>query len=257
MRHVLLGLGSIGKRHYNNLRLLAPEDEILTVDPQNSQADLRWPTNVEWRRDDVVYICTPTKNHLMDVGLLIYHQVRAIFVEKPLYEKGATVPHTNIPIVCGYNYRFYSDYQSLYEQGGDIALMNVIGIENIQKKYGYTALETMLSHYLDLGLWLFGVPELVQIVDRGWCATASLNFKDSAQMNVFSQIDGHYHRAQAEVVHSSGECIKINLGDKTELDAMYVKEMVAWLNFLETGERGQLCFLEEALRVQLLMAEAK
>ena len=181
--------------------------------------------------------------------------------EKPLapknFDLAGVSSHPNRDKLCvAYQYRFYSEYQSLYNRGGDISLMNVIGIENMTDKYGATALETMLSHYLDLGLWLFGVPKLVQVVDRGWCATASLSFP-AAHLNVYSQIDGNYRRAQAEVVFHSGGYDHFGLVDKSELDAMYVKQMIAWLNFLETGERGQLCFLEDALKVQRLMAEAK
>ena len=257
MKHLILGFGSIGKRHYRNLKILThPEDEIVTVDPDpNSGADYRkWNSLLAgW----VVYICTPTDNHISILFDAVGEGARAVFVEKPLGLKGEQFGTLKeIPIVCGYNYRFHSEYQSLYNRGGDISLMNVIGVENMTEKYGHTALETMLSHYLDLGLWLFGVPKSVQVVNRGWCATASLNFP-TAHLNIYSQIDGNYRRAQAEVVFHSGGYDHFGLIDKSELDAMYVKQMIAWLNFLETGERGQLCFLEDALKVQRLMAEAK
>lgn len=256
MKHLILGLGSIGRRHYANLKRLLPAgDELVTVDPDPSAgAD---STNIDKGelRDNVLYICSPTKWHASHIGVGIARGARAIFVEKPLYSKGlADEFKTSVPIVCAYNYRFHSEYQRLKQHASEVALMSVVGIENAASKYGNTALETMLSHYLDLGLWLFGKLDEVQIVDCGWYAHCAMNF-EGTQFNVYSQIDGDHHRAECQVVFDSGRVEKFDLGRDT--DAMYIKEMVAWLNFLEMGERGDLCFYEDALKVQRLMQEAR
>jgi len=256
MRHIILGAnGSIGKRHTANLRVLAKGDEIVLVDLVG-EADYRHVTEVKWQPDDVAYICTPTKFHWEHLNLAMYHHVRGVFVEKPLFSKDETLTlETDVPIVCGYNYRWHFEYESLLQHLDKIIQLDVIGAENISKQYGDTALETMLSHYLDLALYLFGEPHWTKIVDEGWRASANLKF-DLAQVNVLSVIDAMGRNAKAIVTYLSGQIQNLDLTHRTWLDQMYVSEMATWLNFLETGEGGQLCFYEDAMKVQRLMQEA-
>ena len=133
--------------------------------------------------------------------------------------------------------------------------MNVIGIENMADRYGNTALETMLSHYLDLSVWLFGEPQRISIIDRGYQALANLTFS-KMQVNIISVIDSITRNVNVSLLHRCGQIQSRDLTRQSWLDQMYVNEMAAWLNFLETGERNRLCFYEDAMRVQQLMQEA-
>src|SRR3990172_12884901 len=83
MRHVIIGLGSMGQRHLSILRKLRPEDKFVTVDV-NGTANY---TIIESGliEGSIVYICTPTRQHYFHLNYFLGYSPRAIFVEKPLF----------------------------------------------------------------------------------------------------------------------------------------------------------------------------
>src|SRR3990170_292537 len=91
MKHIIVGLGSIGQRHLANLKMLRPDDKFITVDT-NGKADydglspdygLDIPIY-----DSIVYICSPAQRHYTHLFLALVRGARAIFVEKPLFGEG-------------------------------------------------------------------------------------------------------------------------------------------------------------------------
>ena len=93
MRGVILGhKGSIGKRHWNNIKKLYPKIELVGIDECCDcckDANVRYQLNegVVWLRKkqfDFGIVCTPTSEHLKHCIMLAEREI-PFFCEKPLY----------------------------------------------------------------------------------------------------------------------------------------------------------------------------
>jgi predicted dehydrogenase len=101
MRIVIIGLGSIGKRHYDNLKSL--KHEVFTSDIGDK---LRFDV-------ECAFICSPTQNHVEHAIEYIRHGI-PVFIEKPLtYCLGElerineVVKKYKVPTMVGCNNRFH------------------------------------------------------------------------------------------------------------------------------------------------------
>ena len=268
MKHLFLGNGSIGKRHQVNLLSLRPDADILAVDPVvpahfetiydavNSLGDFS---------DCVAYICSPFEYHWHQYHTLISHGAKAIFCEKPFYSVGDPDRHhaepPDIPFACGYNHRYHPLFRKLYSLREHLYFFHLYGTENISAKYGDTALETMLSHSLDLGLWLFGSYEKYSLIDVGVQAyfrgVHRYSPKEAHIAAVSMQADmlSMYRVATCSIGYANPETEKLerHLYGIEKNDQMYLDEMKAWLHYVETGDAGDLCTFQQALKVQEIM----
>lgn len=88
---LITGLGSIGKRHLNNLIGLGHENIILVARSGNiDEAFSRFPlyTNLQQALSENkvshAFICTPTAHHVSDLEILLAHNIPNIYLEKPI-----------------------------------------------------------------------------------------------------------------------------------------------------------------------------
>ncbi|MBI1984657.1 MAG: Gfo/Idh/MocA family oxidoreductase [Candidatus Wildermuthbacteria bacterium] len=78
MKILLIGFGSIGQRHYENLRKLGYKD-IAVYDPNNA----RFKEHQDFKRFEAVFVCNPTHMHAA-TALKAARAGCNLFIEKPL-----------------------------------------------------------------------------------------------------------------------------------------------------------------------------
>jgi predicted dehydrogenase len=181
---LLLGYGSIGKRHAKNLIELGIRPYILTKYPDNLNApffkDINEIKNV---KIDYCIISSPTARHLDDFKkcLLIPNIPNKMLIEKPLecsYSKGEEIKNiaeeSGLSTFVAYNLRFLKIFDVISkfvkEQKNMIRIVEVIAGQDLKewrpfKDYtqSYSAYRAQgggvdldLSHEIDYTLWLFG-----------------------------------------------------------------------------------------------------
>lgn len=161
--------GKMGKRH-------AQIYDKLNVDWIGCDADKKYITYEEMLDDcniDIVDICTPTSMHY-DMVMKALDAEKHVFCEKPLTPivtevKDIVALSELVEKSCmvGYLYRFHPVYQILkqYNDGelfGDVYYVFMrLGVKGADKMWKYNdrcggAGYEMVSHLLDLTLWIFG-----------------------------------------------------------------------------------------------------
>lgn len=250
MRHIILGFGSIGKRHYNNLMRLLPDgDDITTVDPdpESGAAFQVLPFSV---KDCAVYICTPINSHFSNMVFAMTEGVAGIFVEKPMVDKYTQIDaNSDIPIACGYNYRYHPVFQDIKRFGDHLRYLCLYASDKLDDRYGFTALETMASHSIDAALWCIGPAVSWSVKDTGHRAAIQIVHENDCVTQIYADITSDPRDAEVRFstnIHSGRFGID-------RYDPMYYEEMKAWLNYLKTGDAGNLCTFEQAMGVQEIM----
>lgn len=195
MRVLIVGLGSIGRRHLSNLRIIQPAAHIV-VWHQHTKAKVVAESSVEEvyslkdalvAKPDVALITNPAPLHI-ETGLSLAQQNIHLFIEKPL---SSTMEGVNelinmcrrrsLTLMVGYNLRFYQPLKMMRQAlidgqiGRPLALRAEVGQylpdwrpdqdyrESVSAKHalgGGAILE--LSHELDYVRWLLGEVKTVR-----------------------------------------------------------------------------------------------
>jgi len=191
MRALIVGLGSIGRRHLANLRELMPDADItvlrrpesLRTDTEIGQAD-RVVSSLDaalQERPEFAVIASPAAFHL-DTALPLAESGVHLFVEKPLSNSLDrvdqlidTCDRRHLVLMVGYNFRFYGPLQQLRaalnrgQIGRVVAYRAEVGMylpdwrpssdyrttASARQELGGGAL-LELSHELDYTRWLLG-----------------------------------------------------------------------------------------------------
>lgn len=126
---LIIGFGSIGKRHYANL-LEFGNDEISIVSrhaihSDDLQAGNIFPTIEEAyskKYFDIVFICTPTAQHIHDLKLVWNNGTRKIYIEKPISNNSIDIENfckkidsEKCTIVVGYDLHFDPGFMKVKE----------------------------------------------------------------------------------------------------------------------------------------------
>ena len=113
MKAVIIGGGSIGKRHATNLESLNIKTKIIDIDEINNIESI---LNEGF---DFGFVCTPNIHHVEHCTVLAQHNI-PIFCEKPFYtdKKGVDellylVEQNNINTMVGCNLRFTPEVQNI------------------------------------------------------------------------------------------------------------------------------------------------
>jgi len=122
VRFLVVGCGSIGKRHLSNLRLLSAGEAIAYDTVQERREEVREKYGVKVFSDfekalqnkpDVVLVCTPTSLH-MKYALAAGHAGCHLFIEKPISHSMERVDELidiatskNLITLVGCNFRFH------------------------------------------------------------------------------------------------------------------------------------------------------
>lgn len=172
MKVLLLGLGSIGTRHYSNLRSMYPGCMIVTADPNVNPNTGTRNSGIhysDWRvalhentSADFCIIASPSSEHLSQMQACLGANI-PFFVEKPpclitQVDAFASVveqcQERGLPCTVGFCYRYHpvASHRALL-LGKDITLA---AEDALVTRYGLTCAETMGSHAVDFALWALG-----------------------------------------------------------------------------------------------------
>lgn len=190
---LLIGYGSIGKRHSKNLFELGFDHYILTQYPDHSDAFFIDDIGVLKNRIDYCIIASPTSMHLdaLKNCLKLKNIPTNILIEKPIELstlKGDLIKNlansNGINISVGYNLRFLKAFdfikEFIDENYSAIKIVEVIAGQDLRKwrpqtdyKTSYSAFRRLgggvdldLSHEIDYILWLFGSDFYEKIILR-------------------------------------------------------------------------------------------
>jgi len=145
LRYLIVGFGSIGKRHFDNLRNLEPDAEITVWHTRRSPGetvsqDINSVRTVYCFMDainprpDVALITTPAPNHVC-VAQDLAREGIDLFIEKPLSSEMSGIDklleiqkRTKILIMVGYNLRFHPSLHILKESAGRGDIGRIISV---------------------------------------------------------------------------------------------------------------------------------
>ena len=219
MKALVVGLGSIGKRHLSNLRKLAPQADITVwrqhTRPSGEEAAHPDADRVVFSLDDalavqpeIAIIANPAAFHIQ-TGLQLAREGVSLLVEKPFSDSTEGVEDLitlcasrGQTLMIGYNLRFHSSLQCLKKtvEAGKIGrILSVIaevgqylpdwrpGTEysknvSAQKQMGGGAL-LELSHELDYTRWLAGEVQAVS-AQTGKLSDLEMDVEDVADIHL-------------------------------------------------------------------------
>lgn len=215
VKALIVGCGSIGRRHARNLREIGVRD-LLLVDPERDRAegvahDLNATSfaAVEQAYDekpDAVLICAPTSIHL-PLGWEALQRNCHIFMEKPLsrsmeevseFIEAAEIRHR--VLLVGYNFRFDALLNQVQRWISEGRIGHVTSARFHFGSYlpwrhpwedyrsGYGASRQLgggvildAVHELDMAVWLFGMPETIYCAG-GKYSDLEVDVEDTAEI---------------------------------------------------------------------------
>ena len=266
LKYLILGYGSMGRRHAANLRHLRPEARLIISDPLcPAPGASDGPTLFyrDWDRALIDHpdaqgavISSPTPNHLEQMRACINRGIPAL-VEKPpcreseLESFRALVEQAGgLPCAIGFNYRFHSVLPQLHEmaKSGELYFK---AQDDLAEKYGPTVGGTMASHALDLALYLLGPKEsLISGETNGYRLQADVLHRGGGHSKFHQEIN---ELGRFSYVRSSQSRV-----DLFPDESMYRREMSAWLTWVESGVKSsQLATLADGLAVMEVLAQCK
>lgn len=277
MRHLFIGYGSISRKHIVNLRFLDPSATIETYDPYVEDATYREGDLRDLCHTAVVYICSPTALHYDHLMAVSESNPIGVFVEKPIVGKNQSAEEFRylaraVPFAVGYNYRYHPVFREIKAIATyvpkRVIYLHIYGSESIHLKYGVTPLETMLCHSIDLALWLYGEAKAHHTHDGGVVAMTAIRHRNNMTSFVHADMASSFRVATCTMLLKTKDTV-VTVDDNDSIvvnggmerrhwfiepdENMHRLEMKAWLNYLKTGERGDLCSFGEAVRVQDIM----
>ncbi len=216
MKYLIVGFGSIGRRHFRNLLTLGQRDILFLRSnrgnlPDDEIAD--YPVEVEIQaalrhHPDTVIVANPTSLHL-DVAIPSAEMGCHLFLEKPVSDSmkrvdqlRSAVKRGGGKVLVGFQFRFHPGLVKIVALLADKVIGNPISVRAHWGEYlpdwhpwedyrqGYSARADLgggvvltLSHPLDYLRWLLGE------VDSLWAFTSScsglgLNVEDTAEIGL-------------------------------------------------------------------------
>jgi predicted dehydrogenase len=218
MKALIIGLGNIGNRHLQNLKLIKPDTYIIVCHPiskPDQNVDIHLPYidlivyNLEEAismKPDIAIITSPTRFHV-EMALNLAKKGIHLFIEKPLSDNLEQVDELielckekSLVLKVGYNFRFYYPLQMMRHTllGGKIGQILSFRIEVGQylpewrpnKDYRYCAsakkdlgggVVLELSHELDYARWLIGeVSSVTAVLDH--LSDLDVDVEDNAEI---------------------------------------------------------------------------
>jgi len=224
MKLVIIGLGSIGTRHKNNLESLG--HQVIPCHRGDNLLQL-----IKLEQPDGIFICNPTSLHLktakMAAGL-------PLFIEKPLSHNLNGVNQLAGKILVGYCLRWQPGLQLIKEQLSQEVIGKAITAEIVCSTYlpewhpgteytqSYSAKKSLgggvlldLSHEIDYAVWFFGRAK-----------TVSAHLQMALDLNIETEAI-----ADLDIVFESGVNAKIHLDYVTKSVKRYCEIQ---------GEKGNL-----------------
>ena len=185
MKVLLIGYGSIGKRHFEILNSFDDVSSIDVVTKQNID-DFRTYNTLQDIPNIGIYdyfiIASETSKHFEQLDYICKHTTdKNILVEKPLFGKAYTLESCNNNVFVAYNLRFHPLLQKLKEllKDEDVYYANIIAGQYLPTwrpdqdyRKSYSAKLSLgggvlrdLSHEVDYINWLFGDTTIIDAID--------------------------------------------------------------------------------------------
>lgn len=188
MKVLIIGIGSIGQKHINALRLIEPSVEIFALRSAEASKEIEgiqsfYSLNqISTLTFDFAIISNPTYLHAISIDQLIERRI-PLFIEKPIFESvnyDLLIDKIKISKVKTYvacNLRFLESIQYM-KSNVSAHRINEVTIycgsylpewrKNVDYKESYSAktelgggVDLDLIHEIDYAFWLFGMPEKV------------------------------------------------------------------------------------------------
>lgn len=275
MRVLIIGYGSMGRRHAANARLMGHQVGLFDTAPLDAAASAyaavfaTFEEALAWGSHAAV-ISTPAHTHLSYMWQLAAKDIRFL-VEKPVAppsmlseaeafeDRYAEQPDRCGMFFVGYNLRFHSAAMAL-RLGADgqrpsHAQLRMLG--DIQTwpgsaKNGDPLLEC--SHEIDLARWLrFGGLTRATI----GTSTATLRFESDCSVDLNWGWTAGYHRRWALDARHFGGSASFSSGMELG-ERMYYDELCAFLNLRADGSRHpSLCTIADGVDVMRICAAAR
>lgn len=290
----VIGFGSIGRRHVNNLLELG--HTIFIYDPDDSVG--RTVDSVEElvSKSDAVVIASPTEKHIEHVDACVFQNRRDIFVEKPIFGAGTSLvaaerlvrqSHVNATaLMVGYNQRFNSAVKQAKEwlDAGEIGEIShasfVCSQFNAKPIYRRDGVILNWSHEIDLAIYLLGdvntqsiqsltkfeegqdVMVDINMVHKGGCHThVHLDYLTAPERRGFTIVGakGHIQAILPERIatlrYANGHVAHF-VDDVHGYDQDYKDEMAAFVDQID-GKDTIGCTGTEALKVLEICLEVR
>jgi predicted dehydrogenase len=215
MKFLIVGLGSIGRRHLRNLISLGERDIVLCRLHASSgdEESAAFPVETDLQaalthRPDAVIISNPTALHL-PVAIAAAQAGCAILIEKPLSHSlegvdqlQAAVKQGGAPVLVGYQFRFHPGLQKVASLLKDGAIGRPLSVRAHWGEYlpgwhpwedyrrGYSARADLgggvvltLSHPLDYLRWLVGEVQALWAF-TGRLSDLQIDVEDTAEIGI-------------------------------------------------------------------------
>lgn len=259
-RFLLLGCGSIGKRHLGNLQQLGVRD-LAAFDPvaeRRHEAQERFGCTVHADLDEafaakprVVLVCTPTRFHL-EHALRAARQGCHLFIEKPVAEDPATVGELAAELrqrglvsLVGCNFRFHPGLQLVRELLAQNTAGRVVTARAQFGQYlpdwhpwedyrqGYSARQDLGGgvildriHELDYLTWLLGDATAVTAL-VGHLSHLEISTEDTAEILLRFR-SGAFGSVHLDYVRRTYDCALEIVGDAGTIQWRYQDHEVRW-----------------------------
>jgi len=284
MKIIVVGCGSIGRRHIKNLKKLSV-DNILVFDKEREQAlKVQKECDVEIldtfedavkEKADAALVCTPNHTHI-PIATKMVQGGKHVFIEKPLSNTLVGVHHLlreakkrNLITMVGCNLRFHEASKKLKELLEGNIIGKIYGArmefgnylpnwEHPQKDYRkrYSAKASMgggiimdAIHDIDYACWLFGFPK------KGFCfygkfSNLEIDTEDFAEILLKFEnkiVEIHLDYLQRERIR---EYVLIGEKGNIEIDFNEIRVKIAFQNgikssvFKFSGDKNQM-YLDE------------
>ncbi len=259
MKFVIVGLGSIGKRHKNNLESLG--HEVIT----------------QWEKADGFLICNPTALHL-ETALKVAHFERPIFIEKPLSHNLDGLEALRGTILVGYCLRFDQSLKEFKQKVDGLDKNKIKSVKIVcqswlpdwhpDKDYRqtYSAKRNLgggvlldLSHEIDYALWFFGpvkkvsakirqAPELN--IETEAIADLTLEFASGVKADIHLSYASHETKRYCEIKTAS-QTLRWDYQPNNE---MYLTEMKHFINVCHGKEAPLITAADGRLVLEIIEA---
>lgn len=286
VKFVIVGLGSIGKRHQQNLQQLGHEIVPCHRDDNLSQL-------LEQERPDGVFVCNPTSLHL-PTSLETVKAGCHLFIEKPISHNLSGVDkllglakEKKIVLQVGYCLRFEPELKKIkhkLEQNkiGKVKKATIIAQSCLSDwrpdtdyKQSYSAKKSLgggvlldLSHEIDYAVWFFGKVKTVKAklgysqelgIETEAEAELKLVFESEVEVEISLDYLNKKHLRNCQIMGEKGNLawdFKAIVDQGWDINEMYIEELK---NFIEAikGTEKPLVTGEEAKYVLHIVETAK
>lgn len=286
MKFVIIGLGSIGKRHKKNLENLGHQ-----VFPCHKEDNLR--KIIIQENPKAVVICNPNSLHLKSATIAAQAN-RHIFIEKPLSHtlKGVEnflklINKKNLVLQVGYNLRFEPELNRIKDEIIEKKIGKIISAKIICSSYlpdwrpgtdyrkNYGARKDLgggvlldLSHEIDYAVWLFGkvkniyakLQQSVELdIETEAIADLTVNFKSGVTATFHLDYTTRGYIRNCQIIGEKGilkwDFAKIK--KEWDINQMYVQEMKHFINTINDQEKPIISGKEAKYVLKVIEAAKK